>query len=52
VPDGFVPLAASDACVQAIRHHSLPLYGLLFYPEVRNEWILKRFIEVSGTALQ
>lgn len=52
VPDGFVPLAASDACVQAIRHHSLPLYGLLFYPEVRNEWILERFIEVSGTALQ
>jgi GMP synthase (glutamine-hydrolysing) len=51
VPDGFVALAVSDACVQAIRHRSLSIYGLLFHPEVRNEWILERFIELSGAAL-
>ena len=45
VPDGFVALAASERCVQAIRHRSLPLYGLLFHPEVRNEWIIERFID-------
>ena len=44
VPGDFVALAASDACVQAIRHRSLPLYGFLFYPEVRNEWIVERFL--------
>ncbi|MCM2466115.1 type 1 glutamine amidotransferase [Methanoculleus oceani] len=44
VPEGFLPLAASDRCVQAIRHRSLPLYGLLFHPEVRNEWVIERFL--------
>jgi GMP synthase (glutamine-hydrolysing) len=44
VPDGFMALAASEDCVQAIRHHSLPLYGLLFHPEVRNEWLIERFL--------
>lgn len=48
VPGEFVPLAASDRCVQAIRHRSLPLYGLLFHPEVRNEWIVERFVGLTG----
>ncbi len=48
VPGEFVALAASDACVQAIRHLSLPLYGLLFHPEVRNEWIVERFLGLVG----
>ncbi|NLZ29889.1 MAG: hypothetical protein GX885_03955 [Methanomicrobiales archaeon] len=43
-PPGFIPLALSDRCIQAIRHRSLPLYGLLFHPEVRNEWIIERFL--------
>jgi GMP synthase (glutamine-hydrolysing) len=44
-PRGFIPLAVSDRCVQAIRHRSLPLYGLLFHPEVRNEWVIERFLQ-------
>ncbi|MDN7013621.1 hypothetical protein FGW20_11370 [Methanoculleus sp. FWC-SCC3] len=48
VPGEFVALAASDRCVQAIRHRSLPLYGLLFYPEVRNEWIVERFLGLAA----
>jgi len=50
VPDTFIPLAASGLCVQAIRHRSLPLYGLLFHPEVRNEWILERFLGLAEAA--
>ncbi|MDD2473184.1 MULTISPECIES: type 1 glutamine amidotransferase [unclassified Methanoculleus] len=48
-PDRFVPLAASDQCVQAIRHRSLPLYGLLFHPDVRNEWVIERFLRLAET---
>lgn len=47
-PGDFVALAASDRCVQAIRHRPLPLYGLLFHPEVRNEWIVERFLGLTG----
>jgi len=47
VADKFVPLAISDRCVQAIRHRSLPIYGLLFHPEVRNEWIIERFFRLT-----
>ena len=50
VPDRFIPLAASDRCVQAIRHRSLPLYGLLFHPEVRNEWVVERFLRLVEDA--
>lgn len=49
-PDRFIPLAASDRCVQVIRHRSLPLYGLLFHPEFRNEWVVERFLRQVETA--
>jgi GMP synthase (glutamine-hydrolysing) len=49
VPEEFMPLAASDRCVQAVRHRSRPLYGLLFHPEVRNGWIIERFVGLAGT---
>src|SRR5437867_4294649 len=33
LPDGFVRLAASEACaIQAMRHQSRPLYGFQFHP--------------------
>jgi len=50
VPEGFIPLAASDRCVQVIRHRSFPLYGLLFHPEVRNEWAIEQFLRLVETA--
>ena len=35
VSDDFTPLAATGTCpVAAIRHNSLPVYGLQFHPEV------------------
>jgi GMP synthase-like glutamine amidotransferase len=43
-PESFLVLAESDRCIQAIRHRDLPLYGILFHPEVRNEWVVERFL--------
>lgn len=35
LPDGFVPLAATSTCpIAAVKHRSLPIYGLQFHPEV------------------
>ncbi|MDD1652919.1 MAG: gamma-glutamyl-gamma-aminobutyrate hydrolase family protein [Methanomicrobiales archaeon] len=43
-PAPFLVLAESDRCIQAIRHRDLPIYGILFHPEVRNEWVVERFL--------
>ena len=42
----FEILAKSKKCVQAIKHKSKPIYGILFHPEVRNKWIIKRFLKL------
>ncbi len=49
-PASFEVLARSDACVQAIRHRTLPVYGVMFHPEVRNEWVVTRFLQQCGLA--
>jgi len=46
-PDNFDVLAVSDRCVQAIRHASGPIYGVMFHPEVRNEWVVERFAAMT-----
>jgi GMP synthase-like glutamine amidotransferase len=43
-PPSFEILAVSDTCPQVIRHVDRPLYGVLFHPEVRNEWVVRRFL--------
>jgi GMP synthase (glutamine-hydrolysing) len=43
-PESFLVFAESDRCIQAIRHRDLPFYGILFHPEVRNEWVVERFL--------
>lgn len=35
--------AAAEKC-EAFVHHDRPVYGILFNPEVRNRWILERFV--------
>lgn len=47
VPPGFNTLAISDLCVQAIRHCDKAVYGVMFHPEVRNEWVVERFIKAA-----
>jgi GMP synthase (glutamine-hydrolysing) len=35
LPEGFEPLAATSTCpIAAVKHRSLPIYGLQFHPEV------------------
>jgi len=41
-------LAISDSCVQAICHRTLPIYGVMFHPEVRNEWVVQRFLRLHA----
>jgi GMP synthase (glutamine-hydrolysing) len=43
--DSFQVLAASSCYPQVVRHQFLSLYGVLFHPEVRNEWVVRRFLE-------
>jgi GMP synthase-like glutamine amidotransferase len=43
--DRFEVLAQSTKCIQALKHKTKPIYGVLFHPEVRNQEIIKKFIE-------
>ena len=42
----FEVLAESEKCIQAIKIWQKPIYGVLFHPEVRNQEILKKFVEI------
>jgi GMP synthase (glutamine-hydrolysing) len=43
----FEVIAQSTKCIQAIKHKQKNIYGVLFHPEVRNQEILKRFIQLK-----
>jgi GMP synthase-like glutamine amidotransferase len=43
----FDALAESTKCTQAVKHKQKNIYGVLFHPEVRNQEILKRFIQLK-----
>lgn len=47
LPPDFSVLAGSKEHVVAFRHKSRPVYGILFHPEVRNRWILDRFVALD-----
>ena len=40
-------LAESSKCIQAVKHKEKNIYGVLFHPEVRNQEILKKFIQLK-----
>lgn len=44
LPPGFSILAGNQESVEAFKHSERPVYGILFHPEVRNRWILERFV--------
>ncbi|NYT01869.1 MAG: hypothetical protein GKC10_03815 [Methanosarcinales archaeon] len=46
LPPGFRLLAGTAEAVEAFRHPDRPLYGILFHPEVRNRWVLERFLDL------
>jgi GMP synthase (glutamine-hydrolysing) len=43
----FEVWAKSAKCIQVFRHKTKPIYGALFHPEVRNQELIKRFIELN-----
>jgi len=40
-------LAVSNHCVQVVRHPEKTIYGVMFHPEVRNDWVIERFLTCS-----
>jgi GMP synthase-like glutamine amidotransferase len=47
-PPDFRILAESDNCIQIIRHSTFPSFGVMFHPEVRNEWVVERFLSTMS----
>ncbi|HMA05773.1 MAG TPA: hypothetical protein VKO45_07585 [Methanomicrobiales archaeon] len=45
-PASFRVLAVSPSGIQVIRHRERPVYGVMFHPEVRNEWLIRRFLSL------
>jgi GMP synthase (glutamine-hydrolysing) len=43
--EDFEVWAKSALCVQVMKHKRKKIYGTLFHPEVRNQEIIKKFIE-------
>ncbi|NYT05505.1 MAG: glutamine amidotransferase [Methanomicrobiales archaeon] len=43
-PGVLTVCAESACCIQAVRHPSRPVYGVMFHPEVRNEWVVEDFV--------
>lgn len=43
----FEVWAKSARCIQVIKHKRRSVYGVLFHPEVRNQEILKKFVQLS-----
>ncbi len=46
LPPGCTELARSDECLQAFRHDQKSWWGVMFHPEVRNDWVVERFVRV------
>ncbi len=45
-PATFLTLVVSPSGAQAIRHREKPVYGVMFHPEVRNEWLIRGFLSL------
>lgn len=48
IPDSFIPLAISGKRIVAMKHLTNPWYGVMFHPEVRNEWVVHQFIRIAS----
>jgi GMP synthase (glutamine-hydrolysing) len=45
LPPCYHALAESDRYIQVFRDPDHPVYGVMFHPEVRNEWVVGRFLD-------
>jgi GMP synthase (glutamine-hydrolysing) len=41
----FFIIGKSENCVEAVKHKTRPIYGVLFHPEVRNKEMIEKFVE-------
>lgn len=46
MPEGFELVAGSPKRVEAFLHCQRTIYGIIFHPEVRNRWIVERFVNL------
>jgi GMP synthase-like glutamine amidotransferase len=46
LPPGFDLIAGRDS-IEAFKHAKRPIYGIIFHPEVRNRWIVERFVNLG-----
>ncbi|HOP31449.1 MAG TPA: gamma-glutamyl-gamma-aminobutyrate hydrolase family protein, partial [Spirochaetota bacterium] len=44
LPPGFDLVAGRPGEVEAFKHSERPIYGIIFHPEVRNRWVVERFV--------
>ncbi|HVN65637.1 MAG TPA: hypothetical protein VMT31_03350 [Methanomicrobiales archaeon] len=47
-PPSFRVLVTSPSGAEVIRHPGRAVYGVMFHPEVRNEWLIHRFLALCG----
>lgn len=45
LPPGCSELARSDECLQAFLHPEKQWRGIMFHPEVRNDWVVEGFVK-------
>jgi len=46
LPPGFDLVAGRPDRIEAFKHSKRPIYGIIFHPEVRNRWIMERFVDL------
>ena len=47
LPPGFDLVAGRRNSIEAFKHAERPIYGIIFHPEVRNRWIVERFVDLG-----
>jgi GMP synthase-like glutamine amidotransferase len=46
LPKGFELVAGNQERAEAFLHCQRPIYGIIFHPEVRNRWIVEKFVNL------
>jgi GMP synthase-like glutamine amidotransferase len=46
LPPGFDLVAGRRDSIEAFKHAKRPIYGIIFHPEVRNRWVVERFVDL------
>jgi GMP synthase-like glutamine amidotransferase len=47
LPLGFDLVAGRPSQIEAFKHAKRPIYGIIFHPEVRNRWVVERFVDLG-----